>query len=71
MDRAVDHSAALAAIRYLKIRAVYVTIFTAVTILRINQLLKFKPIMIIMIKLFEIMNVMWVLSSSLHLQKYF
>jgi hypothetical protein len=65
MDRVVDHSAALTAIRYLRIRAVCVTIFTVITILRINHLLKYKPIMIITIKPFEIMNVLWVLTSSL------
>lgn len=53
MDRAVDHSGALTAIRYSRTRAVYGTIFIVTTTLRTRQLEKSRPAVILIVQLFE------------------
>jgi hypothetical protein len=69
-DRVVDRSAALTAISYLRIRAVYDTTYIVITILRTKWLLKASPIMILMTQPFEIMRVPWMFSSSLTSREY-
>jgi len=54
MDRAVDHSGALTVIRYSRTRVVYVTIFIVITTLRTRHLEKSRPVVILVVQLFEV-----------------